>query len=190
MELRGQVVEFVRTQIAIGEDPYDEIVDDTVDYLTGEADSDEIRRLAEEVADAEFASFLVEQRGWPEVTDSDRLTAAFAELDRVGIVARENFACCQNCGHSEIGEEFPEGEAPFGYVFYHQQDAERGANGEGVYLAYDGKDQTEVGASVVRVLQSHGLRPQWDGSPTQRIHLPLQWRRRRTGELAVHPGAA
>ena len=188
MELREQLVDFISTQIALGSSAYEMIIDECVEYLDGEAEEDDVRRVADEVADAQFAEFLADQATWPAVTDSDRLTAAFRELDVSGIVARESFTCCQNCGHAEIADEIPAGEGRRGYVFYHQQDAERGANGEGIYLAYGGRDQPAVAGEVVRVLQSHGLAPVWGGSTGQRIHVPMQWRRRRAGRLAAYPG--
>lgn len=52
-----------------------------------------------------------------------RLATAYAELERAGWVARMNFACCQTCGHAEIGDERSGGE--HSYVFFHAQDSER-----------------------------------------------------------------
>ncbi|HEX5595136.1 MAG TPA: hypothetical protein VFX61_03800, partial [Micromonosporaceae bacterium] len=188
MDLREQLIDFIRTHIALGSARYELIIDSCVEYLKGAAEEDEIRRLADQVADVLFAEFLADQATWPAVTDNDRLTTAFRELDVAGIVARENFACCQNCGHAEITAEIKDDETRRGYVFYHGQDAERGANGDGIYLAYGGQDPTAVADETVRVLRSHGLAPVWSGSAGQRIQVPMRWHQRRAGRLAAHPG--
>jgi uncharacterized protein DUF6891 len=64
-----------------------------------------------------------------------RLATAFADLERSGWVARMNFACCQTCGHVEIGDERSGGE--HGYVFFHEQDSERLVGpAPQIYLSY------------------------------------------------------
>ncbi|GAA1785084.1 hypothetical protein GCM10009682_03920 [Luedemannella flava] len=141
-------------------------------------------------ADALFAEHLAEQAGWPAVTDSDRFTAAFAELGRSNVAAREAFSCCQNCGHAEILDGYPRDGLPRGYVFYHQQDAESAIAGQGLYLAYGAPDDPAAFmGEVVDVLRRHGLEPRWNGSTGTRAFVPLTWQRRRTGRLAAHPGA-
>ncbi len=74
------------------------------------------------------------------VTRCDRLDAAFAELERSGIVSRANFTCCSKCGENEIGDAMAEaaeqGIAVRGYTFFHQQDIDRAVAGDGVLLKY------------------------------------------------------
>src|SRR3954447_10412699 len=43
-----------------------------------------------------------EQQRWPEVTDCDRLDASFAELDGMGILARQNYEQTLTSGHAAI----------------------------------------------------------------------------------------
>ncbi len=183
----------IRTQVALGIDTFDGIVWTGVDYLADETGSDvsdpEVIGRVWQITDEQFTEHLAAQTSWPAITDSDRLTGAFRDLDLAGIVAREVFTCCQNCGNAEIGDEFSRGQKPRGFVFYHEQDAERGVDGEGVYLAYNGFDQAAIGAEVVAALRRRGLQPQWNGSTATRILLPLSWQRRRTGPLAAHPSA-
>jgi hypothetical protein len=168
VEQDEDLVELIRVQVALGVDPFDIVVDHGMEYALdvdgAEADSVDVVRLVWRVADDQFAAHLGEQASWPTVTDSDRLTMAFRDLDMAGIVAREMFACCQNCGHAEIRDEWKAGEKPRGYVFYHQQDAEAGAEGQGVYLAYGGFDQAVVAAEVVEALRGRGLDAVWSGS--------------------------
>jgi hypothetical protein len=123
---------------------------------------------------------VAEQADWG-VTDCDRLTAAFEELDRGGIVAREHFSCCQTCGTAEIWAEAEP--ADRGYVFFHMQDTETAGDGV-LYLAYGARaDEPEatvaVGHEIVKVLRSHGFQTSWDGSESTRIRITdLEWRKR------------
>ncbi|GAA3943799.1 hypothetical protein GCM10023085_27210 [Actinomadura viridis] len=161
-----------------------EIVEELTELVEGaevEYDPDAIERTVERL----WAARLEEQRGWPEVTDNDRLERAFIRLWRSGIVAEENFTCCQTCGVSEIGGEVPEGTAMDGYAFFHQQDTESAVDGGPLLLAYgtftdetDPAGATEIGERVVAALDAEGLRTEWDGSHKKRIEVTLNWRRR------------
>jgi hypothetical protein len=123
---------------------------------------------------------VAEQADWG-TTDCDRITAAFAELDRNGIVARERFSCCQNCGTHEIWEEA--GPDTRGYAFFHMQDAETAVDG-GLYLSYgsrsgDADEAVAIGHEVVKTLGAHGLRTEWDGSVRTRVLITdLDWQKR------------
>lgn len=123
---------------------------------------------------------VAEQTAWG-VSDCDRLTEAFADLDGRGIVARENFTCCQNCGSTEIWGEADD--ATRGYAFFHMQDTEH-APGGSLHLAYGSRSNTvedvvAIGGEVVKVLGEHGLRTEWDGSNKTRIEVLVpDWRRR------------
>lgn len=189
------VVEVLRTHVALAREPFDTVVWIGVDYLTdgirsdgGDVDEAAIARTVWDATDSLFAEHVAAQSQWPATTDSDRLTAAFGELGRTGVAAREVFTCCQNCGHSEILDGYKE--PPRGYVFYHQQDAERGIAGQGVHLAYSPRDDDAAFAGeVVEALRRNGLQPRWDGSTETRIFVPMTWQRRRTGRLAAYPGS-
>jgi hypothetical protein len=118
-------------------------------------------------------------------TDNDRLIEAFNDMEENGIVAREHWTCCQNCGHTEIGAEieFAEEFGPvIGYTFYHQQDTDAAVEGGGIMLAYGSTsegNELEVPKKVVEILQKHGFLVEWDGSTSKRISIPqFEWRRR------------
>jgi hypothetical protein len=182
--------EFVRIEVALGARPYAVVVADAVDHLHGNGDPTALEALAWPVTETEFAVQLAAQASWPEVTDNDRLTLAFRDLDVAGIVAREDFTCCQNCGLSELGMEVADGEVPRGYAFYHGQDARAAAEGADLYVAYGlfGQPPTaEIGEEVATVLRGHGLTVDWNGDTGTRIRLPMTWQRRRTGRLAAMP---
>ncbi|GAA4901752.1 hypothetical protein GCM10023223_17070 [Stackebrandtia albiflava] len=137
---------------------------------------------AEELLEPLWLERLSEQEKWPELTDCDRLSAAFTALADVGVTARENFACCMSCGVAEIRSEAAE--TDHGYTFFHQQDTGHVAEGEPLHLgfgAYSGDPETAatVARQVVAALEEHGLTAEWDGEVSSRIVLPgLQWRRR------------
>ncbi|MCO8269836.1 hypothetical protein M1L60_04425 [Actinoplanes sp. TRM 88003] len=164
-------------------------MDQAVEYLADEHDDAGLAEVAWAVAREEFAAHLAEQASWPSRTDNDRLTDAFRALDTAGIVARQDFACCQNCGVAEIGDEVRPELPARGYVFYHHQDAERAVEGGGVYLCYgsfEGAPAATVGEEVAVALRAEGLSVNWGGSAGQRIHVPLRWARRRHGSMAAY----
>src|SRR5438270_300390 len=68
------------------------------------------------------------------------VAGGFADLESAGIVCRQNFTCCGNCGGAEIGDEIEQqrelGREICGYTFFHWQDTERAVEGNGLYLSY------------------------------------------------------
>ena len=142
------------------------------------------RAAAEAVVAPLWEEWLAEQRTWPETTDNDRLGRAFGRLERSGVVAVGNFSCCSRCGFSEIGGlRRPDSR---GFVFFHQQDTERAAAGHGLYLRYgaftredaERRETAAIGREVVAALQAEGLSPEWDGSPSTVITVPMRWQLR------------
>ncbi|WP_036922558.1 DUF6891 domain-containing protein [Propionicicella superfundia] len=94
--------------------------------------------VSEESGRAAFAAVLdarrQQQSAWPDVRSA--LTAAFSELGSLGVVARENFSCCGNCGTDEIWGERDGAGTARGYVFYHMQDADRLIEDRQTYVNY------------------------------------------------------
>ncbi|MEB3961424.1 hypothetical protein OKJ48_14370 [Streptomyces kunmingensis] len=143
------------------------------------------RVQAEAFADRMWLERVAEQEQWEGETDPERLTRAFAALEGAGITARENFACCRNCGNTEIGAEA----APTarGYVYFHSQCTGSAAAGQGLMLLYGGFDGSEetagaIGREAVAALDAVGLPADWDGDPGRAVHVtPLDWRRRLIG---------
>lgn len=147
---------------------------------------------ADEIVAPLWEARLAEQESWPEVTDVDRLAEAFDALEAEGIVAAMDFTCCSRCGYAEIGAEADEDS--HGFVFFHEQDTERAAAGDGLTLRYGAFRGTEesaggeedsaaetaaVGRAVVAALGRAGLRTEWDGSPDEVILVtPLNWQNR------------
>jgi hypothetical protein len=172
----------IRRGVAAGFSEHDEIAESAVEYLEGTdgAPANPLK-LANELLDEAWADHVAEERTWgAELTDCDRLDRAFEALDHVGIVARQNFTCCQTCGCAEIGDEIEE-EAE-GYTFYHQQDTDSAVDGQGIWLAFGSFGDTDprtIARRIVDALEAQGLRVEWNGDPGSRIHVALVWRRRR-----------
>jgi len=186
-DLRQDLVHVLTALVRAGFQPRDQIWLAADDVCEEAAEPDAMRAFAA----AELARLWAEQRAleasWEGRTDCERLDQAFAELETMGIVCRQDFTCCGNCGAAEIDGEFEAMEAAGvvvrGYAFYHQQDTERAIEGDGVYLSYGADAEGEASAleiarEIVAVLTSHGLKPAWNGQWSQRIHVPLVWRRR------------
>ena len=181
--------DFIRMQVAAGYAPADEIIEDAIDVFTDTtADLRALRNAARAITDQAITAHVAEQVGWPSVTDCDRLDAAFAELEGIGIVARQHFSCCGTCGAHEIHDEIDQaekaGRPARGFTFFHVQDTEQAIAGESLYLSYgsvqaDRADAIAIGHEVVDVLGRHGLSPAWNGKHAHRIRLPLSWQRRR-----------
>ena len=66
---------------------------------------DDVLAEVERVTAELLAAHRAEQAGWESPTDCDRLDEAFATLNRLGIVARQDFSCCTPCGHKDIWQE-------------------------------------------------------------------------------------
>lgn len=179
---------YIRRDVTSGFYDRAQILQNAQDAFEGELDPSTLRKEAAVAVDQALAEHLADQSNWPPITDCDRLDAAFADLEAEGIVARQNFSCCGNCGSSEIWDEAKvleeAGKSIAGYAFYHMQDTESAAGGDGLYLNYgaaeDGDDASvEIGHRIVRQLERHGLKTRWNGDIRQRIGLSLDWKRRR-----------
>lgn len=117
------------------------------------------------------------------------LNRAFAAMRKAGLIAKQNWKCCQGCGWSSIGgliEEKIDADPSAkdrirGTVFYHSQDAESRDDGNSFFLAFGnagtekhgtvGMPTAEVGQEVCRILTNHGVKHSWDGSGGTRIEI-------------------
>ena len=183
--------ENARRMILPGFMPLDE-VHSIVAELAEDEDSPPAAERIRAIVDQLWSERLAEQSTWHDLSDADRLDAAFTELEAAGLVARMAFTCCGSCGVAEIGDEVPQGATARGFVFFHQQDGDVLAEPDPyLYLSYgafcgpmtndvEGRKATEeIGQLVARYLDAHGLQVDWDGTIAQRIRLfDLDWRRR------------
>lgn len=194
IDLVNEMRPFIQRQFVAGFDSLSSICESAVEAFCDDVDEAVVRPVAERLTKEIAAAELQQQTRWPALTDCDRVDDAFAELNCSGIVARQNFSCCGNCGVAEIGDEIQaestKGVAVCGSAFCPMQDTESAAEGCGLYLNYgsvegDAAETQHVGQQVVEVLQRHGLAIRWDGSIANRIHVRLNWQRRRPLEIDV-----
>lgn len=194
---RAQIEDEIWSRIVGGEDDAAAFVE----YL----DDEERSGLTDEELVAAYEKALgvrrTQQRGWGAV--SSNLTVAFAELNQLGVLARENFTCCGTCAAAEIHGERDESRHWRGYVWYHQQDTEAliSSSDGSVYLGYGtyppahfdeaayealseaeqrARYQTDVERMldeiVFPVLRRHGMRIEWNRSLATRILVTgAQW---------------
>jgi hypothetical protein len=178
----------IRGDVAAGFHRPEDILQSAIDVFRDDLPEAILAQHARECLDEALAAQAADEAGWPQTTDCDRLDAAFAALERGGIVMRQHFTCCGTCGSAEIWDEVKTFEAggrrAYGYGFYHQQDTERAVEGGGIYLNYGACEEGEEPAiatarAIVAELERHGLATDWDGSCDRRIGVSLDWKRRR-----------
>jgi len=116
----------------------------------------------------------------------ENLSTAFATMRKIGLLARQNFMCCQNCGGyamatkaTEMIDEGKKKEDIKGCVFYHSQDNENKRDGDNFYLAYGtmgtkkygdiGLSNKEVGKLVCKILSIYDVPYKWNGKEEERI---------------------
>lgn len=190
--IQQSVQDHIELQVKVGYDSREQIIASAeVMFEDAIEDRQELRRLAARLTDSALAAHFSAQRTWSHETDCDKLDEAFAELDRNGIVARQNWTCCQTCGHTEIAYELGRTAVHRrvrGYVFFHQQDSEHVAHEDNLYLAYgslNGGDDEAVAVAreVAATLRRYGLTIEWNGLIQKRICIrDIHWQRRRLPE--------
>jgi hypothetical protein len=183
-----EIRDLIRIRVAAGYSDRDSILDsalaDALDDPPEGMDESAVEALVEAEVGRAFEEHARRQADFPEVTDYDRLHAAFTELERDGIVAREDFTCCGTCGAAEIGDEMLRHGAARGYTFFHEQGTEAAVENGGLYLSYGASVAGEengvaVGREVEATLRRHGLTTRWSGRLAQRIAVDMTWQRRR-----------
>ncbi|MEV8516321.1 hypothetical protein [Dactylosporangium sp. NPDC051484] len=190
---RTEIEDEIWAWIVRGEDDAGEFVD----YLD---DDEERHGVTDEELAAAYETALdvrrAQQREWGAVQSN--LTLAFAELNQIGVLARENFTCCGTCAAAEIHDERDKSRHWHGYLWYHQQDTESLISspdgtvylGYGAYppedfdkAVYDALSEDAKAAwyqanvkrllneLVFPVLREHGMRVEWNQNQATRILL-------------------
>lgn len=184
------------TEDEILEEALESLLEDVCDDTEDEEDSEEIsldeaeiERLRQVIAQ-EFKQKRLSEASWPDHTDCDRLSAAFAELTERGIVSLENAGYTISDGWSDWDEVITNEWHAKGRLnkvrggcFYHSQDLERAVQGAGLNFAFsaisgDDSDGLVIGKEIVEVLEKHGFKPLWKGSISERIFMPIFWQKR------------
>jgi hypothetical protein len=194
-ELREEVHDVVRMLLTTGFVQTDQIRPTAASMLAGVADDATIAQLVDVSFSRASRAHLESMKSWPAVTDCDRLDTAFDELDNLGIMVRHDWTCCSNCAVAALHQALENtpsnaSNVPFiGYVYYHQQDSQRAADGGGLLLGYGTlqptEDQTnyqrlsvQVARQACDVLKKHNLQINWDGTIERRLEVQLNWQRR------------
>jgi hypothetical protein len=182
----------VTEEVSAGFEDKEGIIVTTLEYIGGHCDfhhipcdDDELEQTVIATVEDVLTQHYEEQNSWAYPTDCDRLDEAFEALNEIGIVARQNFSCCQNCGTTEIWAEVEQLSDAVGYAFYHFQDTEYVVQGHGLYLSYGSVERTPaasraIGQRIVATLRLVGLPCDWNGRLSQRIYIPMNWQRRRS----------
>lgn len=180
---------FIRREVAGGFCDDDVVLRNAVEVYDDKVAADVLRDHAQAFLREALRDHRAAQDRWPDETDCDRLDAAFDALEAQGIVARQNFACCDTCGATDIAEEMAEIEADGitvrGYAYFHAQDTDAAVDGEMLYLSYGAVDDDDdasslaIGRLVAGELARHGLEILWSGAIDQRIGVAIDWKRRR-----------
>jgi|GEM_PF-2065301 len=134
---------------------------------------------------------LVEEASWPEHNRTREFLDAFATLSDTGVLALANFACCGTCAHAE-GLDLAIEKGARGYVYFHEQDTERAAEGGGLFLGFGSTFEVPEEASdadraayntecaaiaqeAVDLLDRAGFAPEWEGTVQRRIFVDVPW---------------
>lgn len=157
--------------------------DDVDDFVEWCADGEEFPLTEEQAREAfelALSARMSQQSRWTEQETTTNLDRAFDELEEAGIIARQDFACCGNCGVSEIGGERDDSRDWLGYIFFHQQDTARLVDSGSLFLFFGlfqpGDVDEFVNAQVLPRLNRHGLNATWNGDPATRIEVETaQW---------------
>jgi len=185
----------IRLGLAGGFDSHEVLIERATEILSESHKGADFKGVAAAALARMLQERQEEMRSWPEVTDCDRLDAAFEDLNAMGIMARHNWWCCGNCGSGAMPDEFErldgvwQGVPIIGYVYYHEQDTERAAEGGGVFLGFGSMIETDseeeyeansvlIARTAVQTLESHGLRVEWEGVITKRPCIVMNWQRR------------
>jgi hypothetical protein len=180
--------EFIGERVREGFESVHEIVDNAQHWVYEKYGRDDLQLDIKRLVAEELSAHHAEEVGWGPTTDCDHLDSAFAALNAQGIVARQNFSCCNNCGFTEIWDEVEKEEEQHpveGYVFYHLQCTEEAIRTGQLLMAYGSVEEDpqaflEVANKIVAELRNAGLNASWGGTDCHPIVVDgLVWRRRR-----------
>ena len=179
---------FIARRIREGFEPVHDIVENATHYAFETHGRDDLQPTIKRLVAELLAAHRAEQAGWESSTDCDRLDEAFANLNEQGIVARQDFSCCNSCGFTEIWDEVEKEEKRHpvdGYVFYHLQCTERAIQSGQLLLAYGCVEEDmaaflRVANKIVAELRRVGLDAKWQGAAGHPIVVDgIAWRKRR-----------
>lgn len=188
VQVLDDLAEFIMRRVREGFEPAHEIIENAQHWAYEKHSRDDLLIEIKRLTGESLAVHQAEQAGWGPTTDCDRLDSAFAALNADGIVARQDFSCCNNCGFTEIWDEVEEEEKQRpveGYVFYHLQCTEQAIKTGQLLMAYGCVEENHdaflaVANRIVAELRKAGLNASWGGTNGHPIVVEgIEWRRRR-----------
>jgi len=186
-KILADLAEFIMVRVRDGFEPAHEIIENAQRRACAKHNRDDLLIEIKRLTGESLAVYQAEQAGWGPTTDCDRLDSAFETLNAHGIVARQNFSCCNNCGFTEIWDEVEEEEKKRpveGYVFYHWQCTEQAIKTGQLLMAYGCVEESQdaflaVANKIVAELRKVGLNASWGGTDGHPIVVEgIEWRRR------------
>jgi len=90
-DMRG----YIQRQTAGGFNSPEDIENSALEVFSDDQEPEVLRPIAERLTREAVEAHLAAQEQWPSVTDCDLLDRAFEELERAGVVARQDFTCCR-----------------------------------------------------------------------------------------------
>jgi hypothetical protein len=182
---KGLIRQHVDDQVRSGFLSDAEISQSVLESFHGEAPVSVLKRVSKVFTKKARLAVRADSAKWPKVTDCDRLDLAFAQLNDLGILARQSFSCCTSCGVDEIDRElrFKKHGSKIGYVFFTRNDACSAVHGL-LCLAFGSRDATpasmrRVAKAVVACLLRHKLKARWSGDIDEKILVRVKWQNRR-----------
>lgn len=184
---RAEALDSIRYLVWSGHYDRDEVFN-IVDEDVFESDGEDEVWLGRAVA-REFRKKREAERGWPAITNCDRLDRVFESLQGRGILTRHRCGLTIQDGLDVIEGLYAEAGGKrsglTGYCFYHLQDMEGAMEGDGgLWLAFGSffpsrKGAVAVGQLVREEFERVGFPVKWDGTAESRIYLKgFRWQRR------------
>ena len=140
--LEADIKSFIELQTKAGFLSHKEIAEECyLEFHGDHPDDDALEYTIRVVTAAEVCLHEFEQNKWHE-TDCDKLDEAFAALDRMGILTRQNL-CCQPCGHDKLLAEsfiYNFERDIFGYAFTTEGDVKSAIHKNYLYIAFGSPD--------------------------------------------------
>lgn len=144
--------------------------------------------VVEAAIDAAFEAKRLEEAQWPDITDCDRLSAAFAALQKQGICALHSAGFEISDGYAAVAEaEYRSKDAYRGYCFYVAGDVSAALNWHRIYISFgsmedDPVKSVMVGNQVREALRAQGFQVEWDETAGKRLLIPeICWQQRSAG---------
>jgi hypothetical protein len=187
------LTDFIELHVIEGFLGPDELVERTIIEFQDDIAREQLLPVAQKLVYQRIVKRYLEEINWVSPTDCERLDRAFLELNQMGILAKQNFSCCNSCGHKRIERALKNSAKKrrdiWGYAFFHAQDTDEAvATGE-LNITFGAVDKTseqaldiaiEVGQKIEEALKRNGLNTSWDGSYLQRVGITgIKWQRRR-----------